>query len=162
MGAFRPTSLGETLMPVITGVQRALREIALNRGTSSSEVGEAPGHHGAMPATYEADVATSESHFAALELELRAPDGTVVATEWIGVQDTEELIRWSDQMEAKFPERYEVGTHDSEIEAAVARDMELIDAWFEEREESDEPWEADEDRGEFPRYQLSVQLKEPL
>lgn len=155
MGAFDPTRFGETLMPVITGVQRLLHEHAL-RDESACDAADGAG----IDDVFLGDMVAAESHLASLELELRAPDGSVVPTEWIGVQDTEELTRWAERMATKFPERYALEeSGDDEIDAAVAHDMELIDSWIEERESGDGGWESDEPGGEFPRYQISVELK---
>ena len=97
-----------------------------------------------------------------LELELRAPDGSLLPTEHIGIQDTAIML-------ALVPEEAlsggtdadgtdaDLGDDDPELMAAIEHDARLIEEWFEENEEPAE-WSQESD---FPRYQIFVELATP-
>lgn len=169
MGGFTPTELGVKLMPILTGVGRATRQLcrlvnSQRFGLRGRELEEA-----LRTSPEQADVAEAEAHFEALQLELRGPDGAIVPTEWIGIRDTEEIIAFgemvaeqralADLMNPEPPatlsddERRELQERErienEEIEAAVAQWEEndsTLDANF--------AWNATP----FPRYQIQVGL----
>lgn len=156
MGAFHPSAVGESLARVLTGPGCVFREAARRRHALARETG-------ADDVVTESDyaaVAIAQSQLDALELELRGPDGRPVPTEWIAIQDTEDLARFGEDV--MDWDDLEEPPYDPELEAAVMHDLELLDEWFDDDGDSDLGWEADEDRGEFPRYQIQVELKEPL
>ncbi len=162
MGAFRPTPHGETVMPILTGIQRAYRDLARKDPLAPVAAYEARHRDRGRPSVEYADLAAAESHFNALELELRSAEGVALPTEWIGVQDTEESRRFAEQHRADFPELFAAQEAQDELNASLLRDMELMDEELVEPDVSDAEWEADEDRGELPRYQILAQLKDPL
>ena len=94
------------------------------------------------------------------ELELRDASGAVIATEDIGIQDTERLMALYPiddlDVEPLFPE-----DEDPELEASIAHDLELLEEQFEFDEEldfssdGDEPWQ---EASSLPRYQIQVHL----
>jgi hypothetical protein len=84
MGDFEPTELGDRLMPTMTGARGA--PIDVQRTNEFAE----------------ADAAAAQVHFDSLELELRAPDGSVVATEWIDVRDTALLLSLGDEIDEEI------------------------------------------------------------
>ena len=110
-------------------------------------------------------VLTAAKKFAALQLELRGPNGAVIPTESIGVQDTEFLLslnepleeadcgdgRLSSVTEAGFPE-------------SADRDLALFEDSFDDLEslEADfcdiaaEAWKEPV----FPRFQIHVSLRD--
>src|SRR6185503_15892229 len=105
MGDFIPTPLGERLMPTITGISRTLIDLSKHSRQLHGEIA------GSTPAadhlerlrhsTEYADCMAAEDHHAALELELRGPDGALIPTVSIGIQDTEFLLSLaSDELEA--------------------------------------------------------------
>ena len=169
MGAFHPTAVGEKLMPVLTGVQNAFREIARRDEMAVIEAYQARLSDRGMLESKYADLAAAESHFEGLALELRRPDGSLVRTNWIGIQDTHETRAFAEEQRARrVVDDEDDGPYDPELEASVMHDLELIEEWFGERDdEPDEPddgdaWEADEERGEFERYQILLELGERL
>lgn len=146
MGDFHPTEQGEKLMPVITGVAKALHNLA--RSTEGREDTGA--------AEY-ADTSAAQVHFDALGLELRGPDGSVVPTEWIDVRDTEFLLSLVEEHEREedifgASEDDEV---DPELEAAIEHDLALIEESHANPPE-DESW----DERPFPRFQIQVGLND--
>lgn len=147
MGDFHPTELGEKLMPVVTGVARAVLSMARSRDGYASGVGT----------TEYADTAAAQTHYLALELELRGPDGSVIPTEWIDVRDTEFLQSLVDDRERDedifgSPEDSEF---DPELEAAIEHDLAIIEEWHADDPPTDESFEAPT----FPRYQIQVGLE---
>ena len=139
MGWFHPTELGERLMPAATGVAPALRVQCL--------IGPDP--------TAQADLRAAMDQEEALDLELRGPDGRVIATEDIGIIDTHYL-----QELASIAEREDEDEELSpELKAAVDHDVALILEHFGEDDEPGE-WldEATSDESNLPRYQIQVHL----
>jgi hypothetical protein len=89
--------------------------------------------------------------------QLRGPDGSIVPTEWIGIQDTERLIA----LAAK-----------EEEEQGLETDLGFDDGWTDEPDwmqagdpdwTATEPpdWMPDADRTELPRYQILVRFAAP-
>ena len=97
IGWFQPNTDGERLMPVVSAVTATTRVYAqsIQRRGHSPGVGAREGD-----ATLLADVAEACQHAGALDLELHAEDGTLIPTEIVSIQDTEELLAWDDLEEA--------------------------------------------------------------
>ena len=130
-GWFHPTELGDRLMPIATAVSPALRTLYT--------IGRDP--------TVCADLCSAVDQEEALELELRSPDGALVATEDIGIIDTHYLLSLA---ECDLPEDDTLDPEqESEIEA-------LFESWREENPLEIELSPADE--SDFPRYQIQVYL----
>jgi hypothetical protein len=136
-GDLHPTPLGETLLPVACGARPALR---------------LHGHDFEHPAVRTA-IARSE----ALRLELRGPDGEVVATEDLWIQDSEYLRSIADEPppcaedpSPEWMEDLELDAYDPEREAELA-ELEIPD--LPEPEEDEAPEER-----EWPRYQVMLTL----
>jgi hypothetical protein len=110
-GDFEPTDLGERLLPIIIGVGPALKALydvveaarpceddqADGRGPEQDDLEPEPrsprGFSEAIRRTTEyADAMSLADELRSLDLELRDPDGTVVPTESISVQDTHYLL----------------------------------------------------------------------
>ena len=96
-GDFDPTEVGESLLPVLTGMGPALEELARVLDTVSPE----REHRGkavrrmrdALRLTTEyADVMSLNDQLERLALELRDAAGQLVPTQSIGVQDTEHVL----------------------------------------------------------------------
>ena len=96
MGWFQPNADGERLMAVLTSPSIAARASASSAGQSV----ESPDETEPFPSTCLADLAEASQHVDALGLELRRDDGSVVATEFINIQDVEELLAWSGRIDA--------------------------------------------------------------
>lgn len=96
MGWFHPNADGEPLMPVITSVSI----VARTQASQSDSLGEPPNEQAQLRSTLLADVAEASQHVAALDLELRRDDGSIVQTDYISIQDVDELIAWSDKIDA--------------------------------------------------------------
>ena len=94
------------------------------------------------------------------DLELRGPDGSIVPTEWIGIQDTEAMIarardyidRWDPDDDTEELLEDECATY----EACWSPEMDEDDAEFDAPE-----WPTAEDEVDFPRYQILLGLAEP-
>src|SRR5688572_30273328 len=95
MGAFHPTTMGEHLMALITGVSPAL--IALSSAIkqdcdAGSRWRHAPGEIARRFPTEYADFASAERLLESLDLTVRDARGRFVKTRWIAVHDTELLL----------------------------------------------------------------------
>lgn len=90
MGWFRPNEAGECAMPAITSALPAVR--AFLRSDTCT------GHEGPIPrselakSTDHADLLEALHHVDALDLTLHHEDGTLIPTEDVGIQDTEQLL----------------------------------------------------------------------
>jgi hypothetical protein len=173
-GHFFPSAVGQTLMPIATGVPPASAEVArmcrrvgppgpdtLPSGPSSNEDSDR--------GTARADLAAAEDRSASLELELRGPDGLVIATEWIAIQDTEQLLSFAELDEEMLEREQLFGRKDEQLLADIEADDATISGWFgrgdpdktgaeddcgfDESDLEDELWEP-----EIPRYQIFLQL----
>jgi len=129
-GWLHPTALGDRLIPMATGVAPALRMVYT--------IGRDPTAH--------ADLCSAVDQEKALELELRAPNGAVIATEDIGVIDTHYLMSLA-----------EYGHHDDDIlDADPEAEIETFEVWSAENP-SVAQWSPAEE-SDFPRYQIQVHL----
>lgn len=155
-GDFLPTELGERLMPVITGVGPALRalfDVVNADRASGNHCYDQPGadfpEHIKRTPEY-ADSVSIQHELESLALELRDPDGRVVPTESIALQDTEYLLSLPPAPDELFDETDLIDDED------VAADLELLEAMW-----SDQPDGFDDDDTERPppaRYQIFVTL----
>jgi hypothetical protein len=132
-GWFHPTALGDRLMPIATGVSPALRTLCI--------IGPDP--------TAQADVQSAVDQAEALELELRGPDGAVIATDDIGIIDTHYLLEL-----ARSDPREDVELS-AEEQAAVDK---MLEAFIDDEEPLDVDLSSEEDETQFPRYQIQVHL----
>lgn len=157
-------------MPTLTGVMRAYHDIARRDQMAVVEAYDAGRTDRRRLSAEFADLATAESRFDSLALELRRPDGSIVRTKWIGVQDTAMMMAFVDEQRARGVFDQDEPEYDAELEASVAHDMEIIDEWFgdetqrrAELDEVDTP-DSDDDGDELPSFQLLVELGkgEPL
>jgi hypothetical protein len=144
-GDLQPTEIGETLLAVACGVRPALRLHAHDY------------HHPAVEAAIEREEA--------LHLELRGPDGEIIPTEHLWIQDSEYLLALAEEDPLPEPtddeleelealdglEEMEVEAWDPENDAALA---ELSDV--EELLERDFDDETEE--REWPRFQVMLVL----
>src|SRR5690349_12778056 len=92
-GHLHPTDLGWELMPFACGVAPALRRYSELRRTLIERTDEQPSDFSAntVEAAY-AHLESASAHEQELVLELRDPDGRVIPTEEIWVQDSEYLL----------------------------------------------------------------------
>jgi hypothetical protein len=128
-GDFEPSELGESLMPVLTGMGPAFEALsqALDRLGPQPGDGLQGGARDTIRLTTEyADLMSISDRLEQLALELRDPSGALVPTAAIGIQDTEHLL------------------------ALARRDGVLT----EEDEQECEPWEP-----KPARYQIVVELE---
>jgi hypothetical protein len=110
--------------------------------------------------TEHADLAAAGDREQALELELRAPDGSLIATEWIALQDTEFLLSLDDDDfpdTDEFDEWLERESSDSATGMSVFDEDDLLNECERWSEEFDLDWD-DEPEKPFPRYQIFVAL----
>ena len=160
MGTFVPTELGETLMHRVCGPRSAWYDLSLASRDLKTRSSDRPDlEH----TTAYADAKSAEDQCAALELELRGPDGSLIPTESIAIQDTEFLLALPDESEAELEfERDNSfdgnGLEESEL-AALADEMFGIDDECDDLENdfraaTDESWVEPS----FPRYQILVSL----
>lgn len=169
MGDLIPTPLGEQLLPVVTGISRILIDANRAEERRRRDAGEVvrpdPGEDERLARAY-ADFMEACTHAESLELQLRGPDGKVIPTEDIGVQDTEFLLalaRESEETGLASSQEW-----DPEIDAILADDAVFDDGedgndvWDLDDEEPRELWKGYDDgeieEGTFPRYQIQVQL----
>jgi len=129
-GWLHPTELGDRLMEVASGVAPALRA----QWMIGSE------------ATARADVLSAIDQAEALELQLRGPDGAVIATESIAIIDTHYLLSLA---ESDLD-------HGDAVDADEAPEIDsLLEAWSADRDLVNLQLPSDEEP-DFPRYQIQV------
>lgn len=165
MGDFVPTELGEKLMPIAAGLSPAVMELA-----RVSRAMDRPDSNTAVPAeerldrlrrtTEWADYAAAEAQSEALDLELRGPDGPVIATEWIGIRDTQFPLSLDGDPFSDDWSSEDFGTFDPEREAALEKAIEADRALLDEMQEGfddQHDWDEASD-SDLPRYQIHVRL----
>jgi len=115
--------------------------------------------------TQYADMLAAIEHERGLSLELRGPDGKVIPTEDIFIQDSEYLLSLADEADEEdfykntWDETMDLEL-DEELQASVDHDLEIlfpsggVDDW----ESGDWVPERDEEPVDFPRYQIHVRL----
>src|SRR5262245_40442818 len=162
-GFFHPSELGARFMPTVCGVSPTIRELSKVRQLMEAERDDqadgVPFEVIRQTPEY-ADMLAAMEHERGLSLELRGPDGTVIPTDDIFIQDNEHLLSLADKADENqsFEEAFGEPM-DPELEEAIAHDMELLfgpggmDDW----ESGD--WVPEDDEPEaFPRYQIHVRL----
>jgi hypothetical protein len=165
MGDFFPTELGEKLMPAATGLSPAGIELgrisrAMDRSAcDDTESGEAKLDRLRRTTEY-ADYAAAAARSEALDLELRGPDGSVIATEWIAIQDTEFLLSlagepFDDDWQSDYTQPFDP-QQEAALEKAIEADRALLDE-IQDGLDENHAWDDPVDSG-FPRYQIHVHL----
>lgn len=179
MGWFHPNDDGQRLMPVVASISTATRAYALTIGRRSAQDTSPEGQQ--RESMLLADVAEAYQHVGALELQLHREDGSVVPTECVSIQDTEELIACADMDDAirdgeawKFGEALSDPLYDpledvldEELEEAFGRaaddgfDFDADDepVFADGLADCVEPWTPDDERPvSLPRYQIYVRF----
>jgi hypothetical protein len=132
-GWLHPTEAGDPLIPMATAVSPALRTLYT--------IGRDP--------TACADLCSAVDQEEALDLQLRSPDGVVIATEEIAIIDTHYLLSLA-----------ECDLHeDDTLDAEQEWETEALEGWS-----AEEPLEIElspAEESEFPRYQIQVHLVDP-
>ena len=167
VGFLHPTSLGNALLPVAAGVTPASLAFGHMLRSLKRDCPEKVW----LEMTEYADYISACDEEAALELELRGPDGKVIPTKDIAVRDTEFLIAWSEEAAKRDAERSEDSANPSTMVAAnAARPWESeqdeidVDDMIEEFEAlaaedaADACWRPPREERRWMRYQLQVQL----
>jgi hypothetical protein len=163
MGWFHPNELGDRLMPIICGVKPAFFALSdLSRRLLPNPYDSARRKwdlNTVLRASTEyADLAAAEAQEEGLALELRGPSGDVIATEDIGIQDTEFLLSIPTREDDVSLYDVEQGmTGDPELDEEFQAEIDEIIEDFRERAK----WQRDDDEeGEsnLPRYQIQVHL----
>ena len=159
-GFFHPTELGTRFMPTICGVSPAMREVfRLRRVIEGDDQADGASFRALERTPEYADMLEAIQHELGLALMLRGPDGCLIATEHIFIQDNEYLLSLADEADESemFESRWDE-TLDPELEGSIAHDIELlfgsgdVDDW-----ESDD-WAPEGAKAPFPRYQIHVRL----
>ena len=96
-GDFEPTEVGESLLPILTGMGPAIEALAEMLDSQAKPADappeESPGLHDRVRLTTEyADIRSIGDQLENLALELRDPKGERVPASLIGIQDTEHLL----------------------------------------------------------------------
>lgn len=165
MGDFVPTELGEKVMPIATGLSPAVMHL-----TRVSHAMDGPDSNGPVPGeerlerlrrtTEYADYAAAEAQCEALALELRGPDGSPIATEWIGIRDTQFPVSLDDDPFGDDWSSEDCGAFDPEREAALENAIETDRALLDEMHQGFDDlhdWDESPD-ADLPRYQIQVRL----
>jgi hypothetical protein len=158
MGDFFPTEAGEKLMPIATGVSKAGVDLAKSLAGCPAD---SPARSRLRETSEYADLAAAEDRYNALELELRAPDGTPIPTEWIDLRDTEWLLTLTDEdleetgvdLDFSSEEEDDFGDPPPGFDELPDFDLEADLAFDDE----DAPWRPER---VFPRYQVQVMLRD--
>jgi hypothetical protein len=152
-GWFYPNAAGERLMPIFAAPLPAMRAYLHQ---DLREDGNPIVQPQLIGSTLFADLAESLQNVASLDLALHREDGSLVPTELIGIQDTEQLLALADEAdEERDAEEDFDDDFDDAIDGELDPDESLLDgaigqitAWI---PEDDEP-------PKFPRYQIHVVL----
>jgi len=162
-GWFHPNELGETLMPSIALLLPAMRAFVCR------ELRDADGRHVVQESfrnsSLFADLAEAFHRIETMQLTLHHPDGTLIPTAQIGIQDTHQLLelsRWNDPCQEVDP-AFDALEWNESLEEELAEELELPAGGWEPSDDEDdfdfdEPWEADLEPVEFPRYQIHIEL----
>ena len=161
-GWFHPNEFGAELMPTVALVLPAMRAY-LRRNVRGDE-GQPIVLESFRHSSLFADLAEALHRVDAMELTLHRPDGTLVPTSLIGLQDTEELrglAEWKDLYPVgEVPSVSDEWVQElaSELEEPESDWQESDDRMFDTAVEED--WAPDEEPIEFPRYQVHILLSE--
>jgi len=167
-GWFLPNALGEKTMPIIALVLPAV--CAYVNRDAKGEDGQGVVLPSFRQSSLFADIAEAFDRVAALDLTLHRPDGTLVLTEMIGIQDTEQLLaltNWSDVWGERDPS-IENGDDDSDsnLESDIANDIELLmgDGWEPDDDgfdiTCDGNWLPEREPNPEERYQVHILLSQ--
>lgn len=160
MGWFHPNDLGDRLMPIICGIKPAFFALSdLTRRLLPNPWGDR-GRRWDLDtvlkgSTEYADLAAANAQEDGLALELRGPNGTVIPTEDIGVQDTEFLRSLSFEEVSIY--EVERGLHEGDLDEETLAEIEEFVEEFKENSR----WvseDEEEKESDLPRYQIQVQL----
>jgi hypothetical protein len=167
-GWFHPNATGEALMPRIASVLPAMRAFVCRT------LGDANGRSIVQPSFRDsalfADLAEAMHHVAALDLTLHHPDGALIPTLEIGIQDTAQLQalhEWT-ELEAES-EAVDEEDWDDDLQREIERDLDLwaigwrdgTDDIIDDAIDAEiEQWFGEEDAGPTPRYQVHLRLAE--
>jgi hypothetical protein len=159
-GWFHPNAFGESLMPTAALTYPAVRAFICQ------DVRDDDGQSILQPSfrssTLFADLADAYHRVAALELTLHRPDGTLIPTSMLGIQDTEALRKF-----AEWRRTYPLGEVLIEAEPWYEEFASEVEESPSDWAESDEgvgdidiesSWSPDEDATELPRYQVHLVL----
>jgi hypothetical protein len=159
-GWFHPNSFGEGLMPTVALALPAMRAYLCRN--QRGDDGQPLVQESFRRSSLFADLAEALKRVEEMELTLHHPDGTLIATSTIGLQDTDQL-----RALAEWKDCYPVG----EIPDGTEEWVQELEREFEDSEsdspESDEElfdiaiggeWAPDEERIDFPRYQVHLLL----
>lgn len=161
-GWFHPNEFGESVMPTVALIYPAMRAFI------GQDVRDDKGQPIVRPefrsSPMFADLSEAYHRVAALELTLHWPDGTLIPTSMLGIQDCEELLKFSIWREPYRVDEasFETESWDDELE----RDLDVLSSEWDESDddledlESDVPWTPDEEPTEWPRYQVHLLLCE--
>lgn len=107
IGDLAPTALGMQLLPVVASVNQILLEAGRDgrRGRKAGVLSEDAEVE--LFRTALADMKEASTHMEALELELRGPDGRVIPTESIDINDADFLAEFGREIEEQEPELIE-------------------------------------------------------
>jgi hypothetical protein len=165
-GFLYPSPLGEKLLPVAGGTSAAA--VAFSKALRARPEPKSQEDMERLPEYADWVSATDECE--ALALELRGPDGTVIPTDHICVRDLEFLLTLSEESIERELEK-EWCERSPEIEEETLHTLGLDDwdaSWDATEDEDDlfgdfddlpaEPWRAEPEEREWPRYQLQVEL----
>jgi hypothetical protein len=144
--------------PAAIALGKKIREMDRRADQGSPAIAARVPHSKAT--TEHADLAAAGDREQALELELRAPNGSLIATEWIALQDTEFLLSLDDDDfpdTDEYDEWLERESSDSATGMSVFDEDDLFNECERWSEEFDLDW-ADEPEKPFPRYQIFVAL----
>lgn len=161
MGWFQPNDAGERVMPVIASTLPAVRAFLRSDGRAGCD--RIPGAVLATSTEY-ADLTEAMHHVGALDLTLHREDGTLIPTEHVGIQDTEQLLELARIDDAML------GIDDPDMEAAHEDIEELLRERFglfgEEEQGFDpaaddplderEPWKGSGPANPRERYMIIV------
>jgi hypothetical protein len=157
-GWFYPNAAGERLMPIFAAPLPAMRAY-LHQDVLED------GHPIVQPqligSTLFADIAEAFQHVASLDLALHREDGSLVPTELIGIQDTEQLLALADEAEAErdakgwCPEE----DFDDDFVDAIDGEVDSDDSLADHVIGQIKMWVPEDDEPpEFPRYQIHIVL----
>lgn len=161
-GSFWPAEGVEHLMEIAVGVSPAIVTAV------KANAFDPPDDHDARTraarvarlkgTTEHADVASAEDRLETLELELRAPNGSLIETEWIGLQDTEFLLSLADaDIERELDEELADDFTEPSTEDLDDIERDLVGEREEWSNDFDSEWPGQPEKP-FPRYQIFVQL----
>jgi hypothetical protein len=165
-GFFHPSELGTRFMPTVCGVSPAMRELSEARQElkdAHDDQADGVSERALTQTTQYADMLAAIEHERGLSLELRGPDGRVIPTEDIFIQDNEYLLSLAEKADEAelYKNTWDETTDlelDEELQAAVEHDLELLFPGGVEDWESGDWVPDDEEPVDFPRYQIHVRL----